>query len=252
MATQKAHDLGKALGHSKTDKRLDILRRLQDAGSISEAARRAGVSYKAAWQAIDILSNLAGTPLVEKVVGGSGGGGAQLTQAGKELLKAAVDLELAKSQLVKNASTKAAKTQAHGFLGLRTTMRNQFPCVVKALSKKVGFVRVAMATRGGAILTSRITSASAELFELHVGQAVLVLCKATAVNITKATSEPHKNRLKGMVVRKSRGSTSGEVSLLLEPGITLVGFVDRLSAFHISDDAMAEIDESALVLALPN
>ena len=75
MGSSHAQDLGKALGHSKTDKRIDILRRLQDAGSISEAARRAGVSYKAAWQAIDILSNLAGTPLVEKVVGGAGGGG---------------------------------------------------------------------------------------------------------------------------------------------------------------------------------
>ena len=67
-----------ALGHEATDKRLDILQRIGEVGSISEAARRAGVSYKAAWQAIDILSNLAGTPLVEKVVGGAGGGGAQL------------------------------------------------------------------------------------------------------------------------------------------------------------------------------
>lgn len=42
------------------DKRIDILRRIGDVGSISEAARRAGVSYKAAWQAIETLNNLAG------------------------------------------------------------------------------------------------------------------------------------------------------------------------------------------------
>ena len=53
------------------DKRIDILRRIADVGSISEAARRAGVSYKAAWQAIETLGNIAGGPLVEKVVGGS-------------------------------------------------------------------------------------------------------------------------------------------------------------------------------------
>ena len=47
------------------DKRIDILRRVGDVGSISEAARRAGVSYKAAWQAIETLSNIAGGPLVE-------------------------------------------------------------------------------------------------------------------------------------------------------------------------------------------
>ena len=47
-----------ALGHEVADKRLDILRRIGEVGSISEAARGAGVSYKAAWQALETLSNL--------------------------------------------------------------------------------------------------------------------------------------------------------------------------------------------------
>ena len=60
--------LADALGLDAVDKRLDILRRIGEAGSISEAARGAGVSYKAAWQAIDTLSNLAGTALDRKSV----------------------------------------------------------------------------------------------------------------------------------------------------------------------------------------
>ena len=78
-----------ALGHEASDKRLDILRRIGAVGSISEAARGAGVSYKAAWQALENLSNLAGAPLTEKSVGGSGGGGALLTDAGQKVLLAA-------------------------------------------------------------------------------------------------------------------------------------------------------------------
>src|SRR5690554_4838898 len=74
--------LNTLLGYEASDKRLDILRRISHTGSISEAARSAGVSYKAAWQAIETLTNLAGTPLVEKAVGGSGGGGAIVTAAG--------------------------------------------------------------------------------------------------------------------------------------------------------------------------
>jgi molybdate transport system regulatory protein len=97
---------------------------------------------------------------------------------------------------------------------------------------------------------SKITSASAELFELHVGQQVLVLCKATAVQIHSSTQEKNKNVIHGIVVRKSRGSASGEVNLLVEPGITIVGFVEQLSEFNISDEAMAVIDETAVVLAL--
>ncbi|HEY1229784.1 MAG TPA: LysR family transcriptional regulator, partial [Ramlibacter sp.] len=57
--------LAGALGHAATDKRLDLLRRVGECGSISQAARDAAVSYKAAWQAIDMLSNLAGVPVVE-------------------------------------------------------------------------------------------------------------------------------------------------------------------------------------------
>jgi molybdate transport system regulatory protein len=251
MGAKTAHNLGKALGHSKTDKRIDILRRLQDAGSISEAARRAGVSYKAAWQAIDILSNLAGTPLVEKVVGGSGGGGAQLTQAGKDLLKASVHLELAKSQVVKHATAPAtAASQATGMLGFRTTMRNQFPCTVAAVVKKGGFVRVSLSTKGGTVFHSLITSASAELLELAVGQAAWLLCKATAVLITLDSKDKQKNRVQGLVERKSRGGSHCEVNLLVEPGITLVGFADPLVKLRVGDQAVAEIEASALVLAM--
>ncbi|MEP6790525.1 MAG: ModE family transcriptional regulator, partial [Ramlibacter sp.] len=44
-----------ALGHVAVDKRMEILRRVGQGGSISQAARDAGVSYKAAWQALDTL-----------------------------------------------------------------------------------------------------------------------------------------------------------------------------------------------------
>ena len=251
MASKYFRDLGKALSHTKTDKRMDILRRLQDAGSISEAARRAGVSYKAAWQAIDILSNLAGTPLVEKVVGGSGGGGAQLTAAGKELIKASAELELAKSQLLKKSpSASATDPITQGMLGLQTTMRNQFPATVTGIAKKAGSVRVTLTTKGASVFHARITSASAELFELHIGQKVMVLFKATAVQIMHSAVDASKNIVPGVVIRKSRGGQSGELNLLVEPGVTLVGFANPLSSFNISDEAWAQIDETAVVLAM--
>ena len=48
-----------AFGHETTDKRLDILQRIGEVGSISEAARGANVSYKAAWQGKLRLTNMA-------------------------------------------------------------------------------------------------------------------------------------------------------------------------------------------------
>ena len=74
---QQSESLVNALGHGLADKRIDILRQIGQGGSISQAARAVGVSYKAAWQALDTLTNLAGVTLVERVVGGVGGGGAK-------------------------------------------------------------------------------------------------------------------------------------------------------------------------------
>ena len=117
-----------ALGHDASDKRLDILRRIGAVGSISEAARGAGVSYKAAWQALENLSNLAGAPLIEKSVGGSGGGGARLTQAGQQLLDAAERLNTARHAVLaelENSRDNTLSVQGLAGLGLRTSMRNQ-------------------------------------------------------------------------------------------------------------------------------
>lgn len=55
-----ALNISDALSQNVVDKRIDVLQRIKQYGSISEAARSAGISYKAAWQAIETLSALAG------------------------------------------------------------------------------------------------------------------------------------------------------------------------------------------------
>ena len=150
-------DLAEVLSHPSTDKRIDILRRIGSSGSISEAARRSGVSYKAAWQALETLSNLAGTPLVEKAVGGSGGGGAVLTAAGQHVLDAAALLDRARADVLAVLDPGTGTGVGRAAMALRTSMRNQFPCTVKSLRVAGGLVRVGMQLPGGALLHARIT-----------------------------------------------------------------------------------------------
>ena len=240
-------DLAEVLGHPAADKRVEILRRIAEGGSISEAARRAGVSYKAAWQAIETLGNLAGTALVAKAVGGSGGGGAVLTAAGQQVLQAAAVLERARAQALASLAPAGPGLAA---LALRTSMRNQFPCRVSALGTRGGLVRVELEMPGGARLFSRITRESAQLLALARGLQVLALCKATAVRMAEQIdSAEARNVLAGTVVRAMRSRSGGEVALALAGGVSLVGFAgagDRLAA---GAAAMAAIDESGVVLA---
>ena len=64
----------------------DLLRLIGETGSISAAGRQMGMSYRRAWSLVAELNRAFREPLVESVRGGPGGGGATLTEAGREVL----------------------------------------------------------------------------------------------------------------------------------------------------------------------
>ncbi|MEQ8666767.1 MAG: LysR family transcriptional regulator [Rhodospirillales bacterium] len=66
--------------------KVELLRQIDQLGGISSAARAMGMSYRRAWHLLDTLAKGLGAPLVETSVGGSGGGGAQLTPLGRRLV----------------------------------------------------------------------------------------------------------------------------------------------------------------------
>lgn len=247
--------LAEVLGLETVDKRIDILRRIGQVGSISEAARGAGVSYKAAWQALETLANLAGTPLVDKAVGGSGGGGAVLTAAGQRVLQAAQAMNQARQQVLAqlaltSAASAGSATPGQAAMALRTSMRNQFPCTVGTLMSGQGQVRVLLQLPEGATLMSRITRESAQLLGLQPGLKVLALCKATAVHIARdIAASPASNRLTGQVTRASRAQGGGEVSLRIAGGIQLVGFAATGHGLRTGQTAKAAVDEAGVVIA---
>lgn len=248
--------LADALGHDASDKRLDILQRIGVAGSISEAARAAGVSYKAAWQAIETLSNLAGAALVEKVVGGTGGGGARLTAAGHQLLRASRLLNDARQEVLARLALDAehgARLPSLAGLGLRTSMRNQLPGTVAALALQGLSIRVTLALADGTPLCSRVTSESAQLLGLRPGRPVLALCKATAVRVARVIDPCEGyNVLHGHVTRATACATGGEVSLSLPGGLSLVGFAQSGHGMRGRCPAMACVEESGVVIAVPS
>lgn len=243
--------LADLLGHEASDKRIDILRRIGEVGSISEAARGAGVSYKAAWQAIETLTNLAGQPLVAKVVGGNGGGGAALTPAGEQVLRAAHAMSHAR-QLVLQQLSEGFALPRPAVLAMRTSMRNQFPCTVGSLKSVQSQVRVALHLPGAQQLHARITRVSAQLLDLKPGLDVLIMCKATAVTMAPDSfGLPEANALAGRISRVGKGDRS-ELALELPGGIQLVGFpMDGFSP-RTGQAAVAAIEESGLVIgAIP-
>jgi molybdate transport system regulatory protein len=64
----------------------NILKTLEETGSIASAARKLGYSYKFIWTYIKKLEDVLGVPLVESRRGGKERGVTELTEVGKLLL----------------------------------------------------------------------------------------------------------------------------------------------------------------------
>jgi molybdate transport system regulatory protein len=64
----------------------ELLDHIRSAGSISEAGRRMGMSYKRAWSLVTEMNAAFAAPLVLSVRGGASGGGAVLTDTGAAVL----------------------------------------------------------------------------------------------------------------------------------------------------------------------
>jgi molybdate transport system regulatory protein len=74
--------------------KIAVLEEIARAGSISAAGRALKMSYRRTWELVEDLNRTLGTPVVETAAGGSGGGGAVLTKAGKAVVNSYRAIEL--------------------------------------------------------------------------------------------------------------------------------------------------------------
>ncbi|MBI4331428.1 MAG: LysR family transcriptional regulator [Chloroflexi bacterium] len=74
--------------------RVMLLEGIDELGSIAAAARSMKLAYRNAWLWIEAMNRLAPAPLVEKGVGGTGGGHARLTSEGRKAIAAYTELRL--------------------------------------------------------------------------------------------------------------------------------------------------------------
>jgi molybdate transport system regulatory protein len=84
-------DLGRAIGPGK----IKLLEMIDSHGSISEAGRRMGMSYRRAWLLVDNLNRCFRVPVVASQTGGQHGGGASLTEFGHAVIRHYRELESA-------------------------------------------------------------------------------------------------------------------------------------------------------------
>ena len=239
---------------------LELLERIDVTGSITAAASAMGMSYKAAWEAVEAINNLSDQPLVERKTGGQKGGGTTLTVYGRRVVGAYRRLEQEREQVLKTLGRIMDDFDEYYHVirrfDMKTSARNQFLGKVKSI--KVGQINaeVVLDIGGGQTLAAVITNESVDHLGLKVGAEAYALIKAPWVIVT--TSDGFKtsarNELHGTVVRCQEGAVNGEVIIELAGGKTVVAIVtnDSIKSLGLKEGvkAAALIKASHIILAV--
>ncbi|MBF0126901.1 MAG: TOBE domain-containing protein [Magnetococcales bacterium] len=248
---------GKNVGGSG---RVELLESISALGSITKAAKTMKMSYKAAWDAINQMNNVAGEPLVERMVGGRGGGSTRLTPRGEQLVANFKLIAQEHQRFVDQLSH-----QAHGLeedlrlirrMSLKTSARNQFFGRVRSIRIGAVNAEVILDIGGHVEIVAIITNESVENLALEPGKEAYALVKAPWVILTTddTLKTSARNRLCGTVVRCQKGAVNGEVVLELTPGKTIAAIVTNHSiqalGIEVGIRACALIKASHIILAV--
>ena len=66
---------------------VELLQLIEETGSINQAAKKMGMSYKKAWEIVNRLNEIVGNPMVITATGGEKGGGSSLSDEAKQLIE---------------------------------------------------------------------------------------------------------------------------------------------------------------------
>ncbi|VVD88996.1 molybdenum-dependent transcriptional regulator [Pandoraea capi] len=214
--------------------RIALLEHIASHGSITAAAKAAGMSYKAAWDAVDAMNQLAGEPLVARSTGGRGGGGTRLTARGAKLVAAFRAVEAAQQQFLARVANDLEHFDEQwpviARLGLQTSARNQLHGTITGIRRCGVNDEVTLTLPGGEAITASLTHHSAQSLGLATGGQAFALIKAPWIEVARGADLaglPTANRLSGTVDAIADDAGQAEVILALPGGTRLAAVMPQ-------------------------
>ncbi|QIM51995.1 TOBE domain-containing protein [Hydrogenophaga crocea] len=198
--------------------RIALLRAVAKHGSITQAAKAFGMSYKAAWDAIDTMNQRSRTPVVERVTGGRGGGSTLLTAYGQRLVERYAQVQAVHQRFLQLLEQDAMDLEQPfsmlKVLNMKTSARNQWLGEVTAVHSGAVNDEVELRLPGGQRLSAMVTRDSTGALGLKPQLPVIALVKSSAVLLAvdlETARVSAGNRLAGTVVRVTPGAVNAEV-----------------------------------------
>lgn len=212
-------------------KRIDLLYAIEAHGSISKAAKAVPMSYKSAWEAVDMMNSLSPEAIVKRETGGKDGGGTTITEYGKELL---ANYALLKQEhthflerLAQLTDIQSGSFKTIGRLALQISARNQLQAEVLSITHEKVNAKIELLLKGGQRLTSSITKEAVEHLHIETAETVTLICKSSSVHL--ADTEHAENLLKGSVEEVESDAHNMKVVVDIGGGDKMVSVMPKSS-----------------------
>lgn len=217
-------------------KRIKLLKEIDKTGSILQAAKNVPMSYKAAWDSVDLMNNLSKKPLIERKSGGRSGGGSILSEYAKTLIKTFENIESIQKSLFEQISKNVDFDSGDVFnlerLAMQISARNVF--IGKIDSIKNGNVNsdITVSLNNKVKISSTITHTSVENLDLKIGKDVKVIIKSSSVMVStdRDISISARNIIEGKILNIVDGEVNSEVQLDIGENQILTAVITKSSA----------------------
>ena len=242
--------------------RIHLLHAIDATGSITQAAKAIGLSYKAAWDAVDAMNNLAGAALVERSAGGRGGGRTALTARGKRLVERYDEIDAMHRRFVEQLGS-GATDLAHDIdllrtLNMKTSARNHFVGTVATLKRGAVNDEVELLVAGDQRIVAVVTRESTEALGLAAGVTAFALVKASSVIVVTDIGRARlsaRNQMTGVVSHVEHGAVNDEIVIDLDGSTTIAAIVTSASSKALDLEkgakATAIFKASSVIVGVP-
>lgn len=235
--------------------RMALVEAVGELGSISAAARKVGLSYKAAWDAIQALNNLFDAPLITATPGGKAGGAALVTSRGRAVLAAfrrvQMEMDAALARL-----DQGLDADVFWSLGMKTSARNALRGTITRITPGAVSAEVTLRLGDDLDIVAIVTAHSVAELALEEGAPAIALIKSSFVLLAKGDGlrTSARNQIAGVVAAREDGAVNSEVRLDIGAGKTLVATVTLESAealdLRVGDRVTALVKAPHVILAV--
>lgn len=185
------------------EKRIVLLHAIDELGSISKAAKAVPMSYKSAWEAVDMMNSLSPEPIVCREAGGKDGGGTTITEYGKRLLHNYALLKEEHTRFLTRLSDltdiQSGTFKTIGRLAMQLSARNQIQAEVLTIESHDVNAKILLKLKSGQMLAAVITQEAVENLHLESGETVTAIFKSNTVVPYFGHNDAKENLLKGHI-----------------------------------------------------